>query len=74
MTTYADVSVSGEWQIVGDDLGDMSEEELRLMVIDDLCEDPYSLMIDVYLKIMNEAHCLVQEFQSNADFSDYLIV
>jgi len=50
MTIYADVSVSGEWQIVGDDLGDMSEEELRLMVIDDLCEDPYSLMIDVYLK------------------------
>ena len=50
MTTYADVSVRGEWEIVGDGLEDMSEEELRLMVIDDLCDDPYSLMIDVYLK------------------------
>jgi len=30
--------------------------------------------MDYESHIMNEAHCLVQEFQSNADFSDYLIV
>jgi hypothetical protein len=49
MTTYADVSVRGEWQIEGDELADMTEDELRDRVIDDLCDDPWNLMIDVWL-------------------------
>jgi hypothetical protein len=30
--------------------------------------------LDYESQIMNEAHCLIQEFQSNSDFVDYHIV
>jgi len=47
MTTYADVSVHGEWRMEGDELAELTEDELRDRAIDDLYDDPWSLIVDV---------------------------
>jgi hypothetical protein len=49
MTTYADVTVQGEWRMEGEELADLTEDELRDRALDELFDDPWNLMIDVWL-------------------------
>ena len=49
MTTYADVTVQGEWRMEGEELADLTEDELRDRALDELFDDQWNLMIDVWV-------------------------